>query len=267
MDKGIAIIFETIIAGIVILAAFRFFIPRGETRSRWDNAMLLTMVRDTLVTLDRIDTIEKLVKNSTLLNERLNQIFPYPHVWYLTVEFSNGTKEEVTKFRPMVSSQVVSYLDVYKENFVYNPSFEVGSSEDAYNWTEGVNHSRTDSLYHSGRYSIKSNFTGSFTFTISDSINLKPNTMYVLRGWIYNSLTRGRAYLDLNDIFEECEANSTNGLNQWEYVSCVFTTGPATTEVRVRLVTENTDGEVWFDDIGIDKLMIANVKLFVGYPF
>jgi hypothetical protein len=72
---------------------------------------------------------------------------------------------------------------------------------------------------------------------------------------IYNNLTRGNAYVDLNDVPFECE-NRSQKQNNWQKTQCTFTTSNSATVVYPRVVVDGPDlplntGNVWFDDISI----------------
>ncbi|PLW80806.1 hypothetical protein C0585_00695, partial [Candidatus Woesearchaeota archaeon] len=137
-----------------------------------------------------------------------------------------------------------------------NNGFESGTTTDATNWVESTNADRSSDKYYDGSWSMRfiSPTTGQATYL--DAISVTANTDYMLSGWVYNELSAGSAYLDLNDISEECQASSTRGNGAWEHVSCSFTTGSSTTSVRVRLVSDSNagnTGDVWFDDVHISK--------------
>lgn len=136
---------------------------------------------------------------------------------------------------------------------IYNGGFEVGSGTDAAGWTEGLNHTRNTGKRHEGSYSLKAACSGTSAASRTALFTVTPNTNYVFSAWVYNSLTSGAAYLDMNDIAGEPQMPSTRGKNAWEYVSRAWNSGTNTT-VRVRCVTDgNPQGNVWFDDIRLTK--------------
>ena len=148
------------------------------------------------------------------------------------------------------------------QNILPNFSFEQGSGSDAYNWTEGFNHFRSSTRHRpSGLWSLESNFSGSATSSVSYSFSITPNSYYKISAWIYNSLTQGEAYIDLNDPENEDPAVSdikllsTNGSNAWEYLEAVWYSGMSISTRQVRCVTElDPAGNVWFDDISFRRI-------------
>ncbi len=142
---------------------------------------------------------------------------------------------------------------------VKNSGFERGSSNDAEDWNEHADHTRSDERAHSGSYSLKSSWTGTGPGVSTwQEVDVPKNTMFNLTGYIYREKTDlfypGNAYLDLHDAVYECHAGTTAGVyNQWEYVQCNFTSDSSGT-VRIRAVTDgdNADGmPIYFDDIAI----------------
>lgn len=141
-------------------------------------------------------------------------------------------------------------------NSIVNPGFESGTGIIPENWTIATNHTRNSDRIYNGAYSLKSNYTcvgcALGVATMSAPIPVSPNTDYTLSGEVFNSLSSGNAYLDLNNIPEQCNAVSTLGKNTWERISCKFTTGPSRTSVNVRIVTNGSvSGNAWFDDISL----------------
>ncbi|MBD3388488.1 MAG: hypothetical protein GF416_05400 [Candidatus Altiarchaeales archaeon] len=142
-----------------------------------------------------------------------------------------------------------------------NPGFESGSGADADNWDESfASADRSSDRSHDSTYSMKFIAPNTPQSVFQETVRVLPNVEYRLGGWIYDSLTSGNAYLDLNDIGEECEAGSTlNG--QWEHVECTFTTGSSREIVTVRMVTDGSiagnTGNVWFDDLELEPAAAA----------
>ncbi len=156
------------------------------------------------------------------------------------------------------------------QNLVTNNGFEFGNNEDAFNWTETLEHWRTPENTQSGNYSIKSNYTNNpgepGVSTVSNPITLDPDTAYTLSGYIYRtSNIQGSAYLDLNDADFECHASSTPGFDGWAQVSCDFTTPSDVNDVRVRLVTDNgISGVIYFDDITLGDKYYVHYSTFTS---
>ena len=218
--------------------------------------------------------------------------FPGPFSSLLRYHYDSGTNK-LTKITDISGGLPLAYfhydangnlIDKSCRNLLGNPSFESGVGTDAFLWgvvgVDPTKNVRSSDKSHSGRYSIKSTFTSpggpdvatittdfipvepntQYVATITtDFIPVEPNTQYTVSGWVYNSLSSGNAYLDFDDghgqggDFTDCHADSTTGNNAWERVGCTITTGPATTGVRIRAVTDGTiRGIVWFDDIQLE---------------
>lgn len=156
---------------------------------------------------------------------------------------------EIDRFSLVVSSG--------SSNQLSNSDFESGSGDDATSWIRSVNATRASDQAHGGTYSMKFTTPTSAQATTQTSVAVSSDTTYVLSGWFYNSMTAGYAYLDLNDISEECNIQSTIGNNAWQYVYCQFTTGPSTTQVSVRIVTDqngSNSGSFWVDDVKLETV-------------
>ena len=135
-----------------------------------------------------------------------------------------------------------------------------------------------DASYSTGAGDGESPFDGSGAFAVAKrTVNVLPETRYVLSGFIKNKLRgeEGTAYLDLNDetfaiytgtfiqtrattsdtVNSDCgvHTRSTRGLGAWEFVHCHFWTADQTT-VDVRMVVDGVlaDGSAaWFDDVAL----------------
>ncbi|MBP2115937.1 hypothetical protein [Paenibacillus silagei] len=90
---------------------------------------------------------------------------------------------------------------------------------------------------------------------------VKPNTKYVLSGWINNSLTTGNTYIDWMEynnagelVFDGGSVYTTGKNKTWQYSAVEFTTKPTTTKVVIRaVVDEVATGTVYFDAIQFSK--------------
>lgn len=90
---------------------------------------------------------------------------------------------------------------------------------------------------------------------------VKPNTKYVLSGWINNSLTVGNTYIDWMEynnagelVFDGGSVYTTEKNKTWQYSAVEFTTKPTTTKVVLRaVVDEGATGTVYFDAIQFSK--------------
>lgn len=144
-----------------------------------------------------------------------------------------------------------------RENIIQNFSFEEGSSNDAYYWAEGVNHIRSSDKFLSGKWSLRSiSSVGTSSFT--DSIEVYPKSIYKLSGWIYNSLSTGSAYFDLNNIIGEVSLVSTNNNNTWQYLEECWNNN-SYKSVVVRCVTDGSpSGTVWFDELRLERCPSIN---------
>ncbi len=132
---------------------------------------------------------------------------------------------------------------------INNGGFEAGTGGDANSWTEGNGHARNTDKKHSGSYALKAICSGVSTSSRTLPFGVTPNKNYTFSAWVYNSLTSGNAYLDMNDIAGEAGMSSTRGKNQWQYLSKVWNSG-SNTSLVVRCVTDaSPQGTVWFDDI------------------
>ena len=227
------------------------------------------MARDTLLVLDRTGNFEKFLSDKGFAENYLRKTLPQPYVWWVRLIFPNGTEKNLHGLRqiPLQRSVEVTRLFVKKEIKNPNPSFEEGNGGNAYYWIEGNFFNRSDDNYKFGSYSMKGVFSGLDSYSYSIPLTLEPNTNYLLSGWIYDSLTTGYAYIDLNDTDFECELVPTTK-DSWEYLSCNFTTPSSLEDVVIRIgVAGNGVGKVWFDEVKIEKYVTILVKLGVGYPY
>jgi len=267
MKKGIAIIYEVIVASVILIALFNFFFSWKEFESRWDEVLLKTKVIDALVVVDRMGKLWDFINDADAYEDYLGNALPPPYVWWSVVVFSNGTQIDLIKFKNTRLSAEGSYVGVAKVDIFYS-SFEEGIGTDAFYWNEGRTFSRDNTFSFRGTYSLKSEITNSFDYSLSDPIEVRPFEQYLLSGWIYNNLTSGSVYIDLNNVIFECEAISRQK-QVWEYVSCPFIVPADVDQVEIRLVVDarNGVGEVWFDDIRIQEFQVYELRLIAGYPF
>lgn len=141
-----------------------------------------------------------------------------------------------------------------------NFGFENGTGVDATDWVESGNADRVSDRAFEGAYSMK--FSGAMPLgqaTNQANVAVSPSTRYEISAWVYNNLTAGAAYLDLNDLPEECNAMATRTSGVWQFVSCAFTTAAGRTLLTVRMVVDGAPaGEVWFDNVSVNQIPIAN---------
>lgn len=112
MKKGIITILEVIITTVVLLAAFNFFFPRYKFETSWKRALLITIQRDSLITMDRLNKTHEYIDNVTKLENFLNKTLPAPYIWWAKISFSNGTKRDLIAPTSITFGQEVSYLGV-----------------------------------------------------------------------------------------------------------------------------------------------------------
>jgi len=267
--KGIVVVLEAIIASIILISVFAFFFPRYTFKDKWFDRSSGLLARDALLTIERTGRLQQLLSNRKAMISFLTKILPPPYDWWMIVKFPNGTIAVVHDFKPkpLQKSQEAMYVYISKEVKNPNPSFEDGNLGNAYYWVEGTGFNRSSDNAYTGQYSMKSNYTGLESYSYSTSIELEPNTNYLLSAYIYDSLVDGQVYVDLNDTTFECELIPTVK-NVWEYLSCNFTTPSVVDSVNIRLGVKNvTAGDVWFDDVKIQKYSPMALKLVVGYPY
>ncbi len=152
-------------------------------------------------------------------------------------------------------------------NLVPNPSFELGSGVDAYNWTEaggGAIVNRSSDIAHTGLHSMKVNTTFGFVARPhADAIYGPAGKTFLLSGWVFYNRTgpgeNPRLYLNVAQRGDEspCATRYTyNGTSdEWVYLSCEFSEPePGTPFYWAELVlfNYNFDGNAaYFDDIGL----------------
>jgi|GEM_PF-2436454 len=151
-----------------------------------------------------------------------------------------------------------------KENYILNPSFEYGTGIDAYNWAENygspTTHTRNSEKAHgSSSWSLKSLNTVQ-SATLSDQFSVTPYTYYKVSGWMYNALSSGNQYYDMDDsqledpASEDLSLFSTRGASTWEYKEGVWYSA-GLVKRRLRCVTDgSTSGACWFDNVRVERL-------------
>ncbi len=149
---------------------------------------------------------------------------------------------------------------VYSDNKVSNPSFENSSD-----WTFQNNFFRSSDKPNTGSYSMKCNARGqAVCVSTATLISVKPDTDYLLSGYVYRSDNSAWAYIDMNDRQGELQLLDINTYGKYQYVSGVWNSG-SNTNVQLRLVVEpnytvnqhlkeGITGDVWFDDISFKEI-------------
>lgn len=136
---------------------------------------------------------------------------------------------------------------IFPSNNVVNPSFEGGSGA----WTFGSSMQISNERPYTGAYSLKTTVNG--VNAISNKIFVKPNTDYILSGYIYKTNSNGNVYLDLNDIAGEAQPTvvNGNGAGVWTFVSQTWNSG-SNSFVNIRCAADNgINADAFFDDVSL----------------
>ncbi len=122
--KGIMSIIEVMITGMILFVAFLHFFPQYSIKNRWDKALLVVKVRDTLNTIDRMNKTYEFSETggNVNFNNFMNRTFQPEKtgsvvVWWKVVEGNIPTD----------SYNIPYFTEGYKESIV-----------DVYNTTTGV---------------------------------------------------------------------------------------------------------------------------------
>jgi hypothetical protein len=73
--KGIMSIIEVMITGMILFVAFLHFFPQYTIKSRWDKALLIVKVRDTLNTIDRMNKTYNFATSNFEFDNFMNRTF------------------------------------------------------------------------------------------------------------------------------------------------------------------------------------------------
>ena len=170
-------------------------------------------------------------------------------------------------------------------NLVVNSGFENGTGTDASEWAEvyiDAEHyqQRTTDKAKRGEYSIKSFSLGieERLATTSAPVELETNNYYVLKASVYNSLSQGEAKIEVvgSAGVKTCYKGDKTTIdqdsyisvkeNEWEEISCYFSSGTTDEEVTINLVTEDDPvGSVWFDALElVRECQLTPLKLTLG---
>ncbi|OYT42124.1 MAG: hypothetical protein B6U78_02150 [Candidatus Aenigmarchaeota archaeon ex4484_224] len=137
--KGEIAIFEVIIALIMIWTAFNLFFPKMVERSYWDDAKLLVLTKDILVSLDDSSNFYLTVFNHTSLSNFLNRVINETKLIYsYRIEKSpkpeivvacNCTKEEIQNLTSFFYNTFfnkryahINFVKTNLENYINQPS-------------------------------------------------------------------------------------------------------------------------------------------------
>ncbi|MFH1398651.1 MAG: carbohydrate binding domain-containing protein [Candidatus Woesearchaeota archaeon] len=157
-------------------------------------------------------------------------------------------------------------------NLLQNPGFETDTA-----WARAPTHTVSNSKAHTGSYSLKSTHVKSAGSGVAttQTVAVKSQTQYELSGWIFRSNGAGAAYLDLSDVEEDKQfcgdggVSASKKVDNWERVSCTFTTAADRESLTVRLVTDgphDTQKPVWFDDISLIEIKASPQMPLEIYP-
>ena len=73
--KGIMSIIEVMITGMILFVAFLHFFPQYVIKSKWDKALLVIKVRDSLNTIDRLNKTYDFAMSNDEFNSFMNRTF------------------------------------------------------------------------------------------------------------------------------------------------------------------------------------------------
>ncbi len=149
----------------------------------------------------------------------------------------------------------------YGNNLIDNPSFENSN-----NWGFTGNLFRTKEKTKSGSYSLKCNARGqAVCVSNTATISVKPDTDYLLSGYVYRTDNSAWAYIDMNDRAGEVQLLDISSYGSFNYVSGVWNSGNSTS-LNVRIVVEpnytinqhqkeGITGDIYFDDISLKEVI------------
>jgi len=117
--KGIMSIIEVMITGMILFVAFLHFFPQYTIVSKWDKALLVVKVRDTLNTIDRLNKTYDFATNNVMFNDFMNRTF-LPEktggvvVWWKVVKGDNiGAPDYTIPY--FTEGYTESIADVYND--------------------------------------------------------------------------------------------------------------------------------------------------------
>jgi hypothetical protein len=73
--KGIMSVIEVMITGLILFVAFLHFFPQYVIKSKWDKALLVIKVRDTINTIDRLNKTYDFAISNDEFNAFMNRTF------------------------------------------------------------------------------------------------------------------------------------------------------------------------------------------------
>jgi hypothetical protein len=137
----------------------------------------------------------------------------------------------------------------HAQNDLLNPGFENGTGADADYWIEGTQHYRSDERAHMGTYSLKSEYVGTGTHTVSETSQSVVPGIYYISYWAWRDSSAGSAYLQIDYYYgADPTFATTTTTGAWQYVSGSWTVDTAD-DVYIWIVTENMTAGIYFDDL------------------
>lgn len=138
-----------------------------------------------------------------------------------------------------------------------------GTFESGRFWTNSSHINMAGNAWFEGIRSMM--FNGNNVYAqaaVSELIDVEPNTMYILSGWIENGVTSGSFYIDYiecdewgNAIFDGPGISSESGQG-WQYRDMTFTTSHSTKKLMIRIVADvGTSGWGNVDNVELKPFM------------
>jgi len=173
---------------------------------------------------------------------------------------------------PLPTEDICMSIKKDDNNLLINGGFEIGRITPCF-WnrdlfrSENANLVWDSAIKHSGNYSVKIVLTTANDCRWIQQVNLQPDTMYILSGWVK---TENVAHSpQLSDIGANLSlfgsgyssafvSNGLLGTNDWKYIELKFRTGSVTQlniAARLGYFSGITSGTAWFDDL---ELTLAN---------
>jgi hypothetical protein len=128
--KGIMSVIEVMITGLILFVAFLHFFPQYVIKSKWDKALLVIKVRDTINTIDRLNKTYDFSISNDEFNAFMNRTF-LPEktggvvVWWKVV--TNNPQAQTYQTPYFTEGYKESIVDVYNITDGYHVySFTIG---------------------------------------------------------------------------------------------------------------------------------------------
>lgn len=122
--KGLINILELMLAGTTLVISFLHFFPQYSIETEWDDTLLALKVRDTLISIDRLNKTYELATDTEEFNDFMENLFSpeltgSPMVWWKKTEDLDGYVEEMTT-PYFVRAQSESIIDVINTSSGYD---------------------------------------------------------------------------------------------------------------------------------------------------